>query len=44
MCKPAKNFKNQVNKYKRVIGPIFFNLSAIQQDHLLNTINIRVRK
>lgn len=44
MCKPAKNFKNQVNKYLRVLDPNFFNLSAIQQDHLLNTIIIRVKK
>lgn len=44
MCKPAKNFKNQVNKYLRVLEPTFFNLTAKQQDHLLNTIEIRVKK
>ena len=44
MCKPAKRFKNRFNQYKRVIDPIFLNLSAKQQDHILRTIEIRVTK
>lgn len=43
MCKPAKKFKQELNKNKELISPNFFkNLSKRQQDHLLTTIDLRV--